>query len=137
MLGIGYVHLKQLNIDTSPSSIWSRGFQVSGALLVTDDVWLPENPPSEILLKILMANGFQLVLSFFYLFYNNILTRQLVADKWSRFLQPTGEKALRVSWPVGMQRSSYMLSLPLSYSIPLMIAMMAPHSLISQSIFLV
>lgn len=48
-----------------------------------------------------------------------------------------GKRPLRVSSPVGMQRSSYTLSLPMKYSIPLMLAMISLHWLISESLFLV
>ncbi|OJJ94921.1 hypothetical protein ASPACDRAFT_1860602 [Aspergillus aculeatus ATCC 16872] len=75
--------------------------------------------------------------SFLYLFYNNILTHQLVADQWVRFLRPDGKKALRVSTSRGMQRSSYLLSLPLTYSLTLTIAMILLHWLVSQSLFVV
>ena len=77
------------------------------------------------------------MVSFLSLFYNNIITRQLVGAEWIRFLKPEGKKPLRVSSPVGMQRSSYMLSLPMSYSIPLMLAFMLLHWLISQSVFII
>lgn len=89
------------------------------------------------LTNIIIANSPQLLVSFLYLFYNNILTRQLVADEWVRFLYPGDKKVLRVSSPKGMQRSSYFLSLPLKYSIPLMIVSITIHWLVSQSIFLV
>ena len=105
--------------------------------MIARDVW-PSSISAglDLLLKLLAANGFQLILSFAYIFYNNILTRQLVADELIRFLQPEGKKPLRVSSPVGMQRSSYMLSLPMTYSVPLMISFIVLHYLISQSIFL-
>lgn len=55
-----------------------------------------------------------------------------------RYLRgPAGKKPLRVSQPKRMQRSSYTLSLPFAYSIPLMVAMMAVHWLVSQGVFLV
>lgn len=53
------------------------------------------------------------------------------------FLREDGKKALRVSSPEGMQRSTYFLSLPLKYSIVLMVASIMLHWLISQSVFLV
>ncbi|KAJ7909785.1 hypothetical protein B0H13DRAFT_1616212 [Mycena leptocephala] len=83
-----------------------------------------------------MANGPQVLVSFIYLSYNNILTRQLVADEWVRFVRPCGKKPLRVSAPAGMQRSSYFLSLPMRYGVLLMANSMLLHSLISQGLFL-
>jgi hypothetical protein len=88
---------------------------------------------------ILFANSFQVLVSFLYLFYNNILTRQVAADEFLRFLDgDTDRKALRVSSPKNSeQRSSYFLSLPWKYAIPQMIAFMLLHWLVSQSIFIV
>ena len=86
---------------------------------------------------VFLANIVHIVVSFLYLFYNNILTHQLVADQWARFLRPDGKKALRVSTPLGMQRSSYILSLPLAYSAVLTVAMVLLHWLVSQSLFVV
>jgi hypothetical protein len=90
-----------------------------------------------LLANILIANSPQVMVSFLYILYNSILTRQLVADEWVRFLREDGKKALRVSFPVGMQRSSHFLSLPFRYSVPLMIVSIILHWFISQSIFLV
>lgn len=148
-----------MSIDASPSTIWDEGFRVNGAHLMTENLWIFSNHGLDYLEKVLVANGFQIILSFLYLFYNNILTRQLVADEWIRFLKykypksigpvlkdpdidteccrKEGKKPLRVSSPVGMQRSSYTLSLPMKYSIPLMLGMISLHWLISESLFLV
>lgn len=46
-------------------------------------------------------------------------------------------KPLRVSWAKGLQRSTYYLSLPYRYSIPLMISNTILHWLVSQSFFFV
>jgi hypothetical protein len=46
-------------------------------------------------------------------------------------------KTLRVSAPVGIQRSSYFVSMPLRYGIPLMATMSLLHWLVSQSLFVV
>jgi len=76
------------------------------------------------------------MISFLYLFYNNILTCQVVADEMIRFMRV--KKALRVSTPQNLiQRSSYFLSLPFKYSIPQMVAFVLLHWLISQSVFTV
>lgn len=76
-----------MSVDISPSAIWDEGFRVNGAYLVTESLWIFSNDGLDYLEKVLVANGFQIVLSFLYLFYNNILTRQLVADEWIRFLK--------------------------------------------------
>ena len=130
--------IKKNRLDASPSAIWQQGLQVQETHLVNSRWLFAGNSKGLVLLsEILYANGYQLMVSFLYIFYNNIITRQLVAAEWIRFLKPKGKKPLRVSSPVGMQRSSYMLSLPMSYSIPLMLAFMLLHWLISQSVFII
>jgi hypothetical protein len=91
-----------------------------------------------------------------YLLYNGIFSCIVAADEWSRFAH--SRKPLRVTSPVGQQRSTYFLSLPYKYSIvslqllflyivqhkcrvanlvqPLMIASGIIHWLTSQSLFL-
>jgi hypothetical protein len=55
-----------------------------------------------------------------------------------RLERPTPvRKTLRVSAPVGIQRSSYFVSMPLRYGIPLISTMSLLHWLISQSLFVV
>lgn len=126
-------HLKTEGFDISPAGILRLGFTLNGAFLVAGTTSGSFGSGS----NVIIANFFQIFVSFIYLFYNNILTCQLVADEWTRFLRPDGKKTLRVSSPRGMQRSSYTLSLPFKYSIPLAILMMAIHTLVSQSIFVV
>ncbi|KAI0110771.1 hypothetical protein GGR51DRAFT_569412 [Nemania sp. FL0031] len=128
------VHLRWLGIEHS--SIWGHGLVVNPILLVSPGHGDPKGAINY-LGNVLLANIFQIVISFLYVFYNNILTRQVVADELLRFMPPEGKKPLRVSSPVGMQRSSYFLSLPFRFSIPLNIATILIHWLISQSFFLV
>ena len=59
----------------------------------------------------------------------------LVADEWNGFVKKP--KTLRLSSPRGIQRSSYFLSLPYRYSLPLMFASVTMHWLISQSVFVI
>lgn len=125
--------LRNWGLDVTMRGIWQRGMQTPDpSTMAFDSGSVKHSLPT----CVLLSNMFQIWISFLYLFYNNILTRQLVADEWTRFLQPSGKKPLRVSQPVGMQRSSYMLSLPFTYSVPLMISMMVLHWLVSQSVFL-
>ena len=49
----------------------------------------------------------------------------------------TAQKPLRVSWPRGAQRSTYYLSLPYRYSVPLLVVSAVLHWLVSQSFFFV
>ncbi|KAG9253452.1 uncharacterized protein F5Z01DRAFT_623591 [Emericellopsis atlantica] len=132
---------KAAGLDTSLAGVWKDGFGVSPTMIASD---LPgslsgidRSGTTALLANILIANSPQVMVSFLYIFYNGILTRQLVADEWVRFLRKDGKKALRVSSPMGMQRSSHFLSLPFRYSVPLMTVSILLHWLISQSIFLV
>lgn len=135
MLGDSIRNLRNTGADVSVPSIWADGFKVDfnklGFYTETNDFGL--------IPCVVLANMFQIMVSFLYLFYNNILTRQLVADEWTRFVSKgkDGKKVLRVSSPRGMQRSSYMLSLPFKYSIPLMISITLLQTLVSVSVFLV
>lgn len=81
------VSLEKVSINTSPAAIWDEGFRVNGAYTLTGSLWIFSNRWVDYLEKVLVANGFQIILSFLYLFYNNILTRQLIADEWIRFLK--------------------------------------------------
>lgn len=88
-------------------------------------------------LSVEAANLFQLVFSFFYFMYNGLLTSTSVASELSRY--GSARKALRVSAPIGMQRSSHFLSLPyrLGVTLPISICSGLMYWFISQSIFFV
>lgn len=77
----------------------------------------------------------QFLVSLLYIAYNALLTCMLVGDEWSRYA--TQRKTLRVTHPRGIQRSSYFISMPFKYGIPLMICNTILHVLISQSIFII
>lgn len=59
----------------------------------------------------------------------------LVADEWAGFSKD--RKTLRVSAPAGIQRSSYILSVPLRYGLPATVLFAILHWLVSQSTFIV
>ena len=59
----------------------------------------------------------------------------LVSDEWSGYAAE--RKTLRVTHPRGIQRSSYFISLPYKYGIPLMAANATLHWLVSQSMFII
>jgi hypothetical protein len=77
----------------------------------------------------------QVVVSFLYLAYNALATCMLVSDEWSRFT--SHRKSLRVTHPRGIQRSTYFISMPYKYGVPIMFANTVLHILISQSMFIV
>lgn len=118
---------------TSLSRLWIDGDRIGGFIRynVSGNI---VSRTQNLLLQVVCANLFQLLISFLYLFYNSLLTKQLVADEFIRYL--VKKKPLRVSSPVGMmQRSTYALSLPYRYAIPLMTACVVLHWFISRSIF--
>lgn len=59
----------------------------------------------------------------------------LVADEWNDFIEE--RKTLSLSSSRGIQRSSYFLSLPYRFALPLMIVSGTIHWLISQSVFVI
>jgi len=89
---------------------------------------------ANVLAYILLANLPQTNLSLLYLMYNSLYTCMLQADEWSHYAH--SRKALRVTSPVGKQRSTYYLTLPYTYAIPLLFFSGLMHWLVSQSIFL-
>ena len=67
--------------------------------------------------------------------YNGLLTTMVVADEWNGFINE--RQTLRLSNPHGIQRSSYFLSLPYRFAVPLIIVSGTLQWLISQSVFVV
>ena len=83
---------------------------------------------------ILMANTPQILISLWYLVYNQLLTRLVMAREWARFSSGKPQP-LRVTYPRGHQVSTYFLSLPLRYSIPLLITSVITHWLVSRTVY--
>lgn len=84
---------------------------------------------------VLWANCWQIIISGLYVAENSLLTSMLVGREWANYA--IKRKPLRVSHPKGVQRSTYYLSMPFRYAIPVMIANTVLHWLVSQSVFLV
>lgn len=82
---------------------------------------------------LLLANTPQLLLSGIYFAYNSVLTAMALSAEYAS--HSDHRKPLRVSWPRGLQKSTYYLTLPYQYSIPLLSLSVALHWLLSQSIF--
>ncbi|KAF2438394.1 hypothetical protein P171DRAFT_330014, partial [Karstenula rhodostoma CBS 690.94] len=83
----------------------------------------------------LLVNTPQLIVSFIYISYNSVWTSMLMGLEWSQYALT--RRPLRVSYPVGKQRSTYRLQIPYRYGVPLMVLIGTLHLLISQSIYLV
>ncbi|KAJ5199525.1 hypothetical protein N7472_004729 [Penicillium cf. griseofulvum] len=85
--------------------------------------------------SVVLANVPQLVVTMCYYCYNAVLTSMLAAAEYSSY--GIERKALRVTWPISssQQRSTYWLSIPYRYSVPVLLLYMTLHWTISQSIF--
>ena len=88
-----------------------------------------------ILTTVVIANSPQIVLSYLYVMFNALYTCMLAGDEWIRFA--SHRQTLRVTSPVGAQRSTYYLQLPYTYSIPLVVLSSLLSWLASQSLFMV
>lgn len=97
-------------------------------------IGLPTRDPAGIISNILVANSPQLLMSLLYMVYNALLTTYLVQRELSRMHRR--RRTLRVSEPKGEQRSSYPLSLPLSFGVPLQASSAVMNWMFSQSLFL-
>lgn len=87
-----------------------------------------------ILLNAWLANTPQVILSAAYFLVNRICTSLCLAREWNRL--SVVRKPLRVTNPTGNQRSTYFLSLPYRWAIPLTVISGLLHWLLSQSLFL-
>ncbi|EGP86741.1 uncharacterized protein MYCGRDRAFT_44207, partial [Zymoseptoria tritici IPO323] len=84
----------------------------------------------------LLVNTPQVLISFVYLFYNNVVTGMLLAREYGNYAST--RKPFRNTRPVGQQRTTtYWLQMPYRYLLPLMAGMALLHWLVSRSIFLV
>ena len=117
-------------LSKSMSHLWSLGF---GA--ITFESLVNGGPFGDgLLLNVLVANSPQALLSFLFLTYNGLYTCMLMASEWSDYAHE--RKPLRVTNPVGDQRSTYRLQIPYKYGIPLIVLSGTLHWLVSQSLFL-
>lgn len=125
--GVGNPNLR----DKSISHLWKLGF---GAVSTESLIYiLFPGGQSGIVASVLLANTPQVLLSFLFLTFNGLLSSMLLMEEWSGFAHE--RKPLRVSSPVGKQRSSYWLQLPYKYGIPLLFISCVLHWCVSQSIF--
>ncbi|PWY87377.1 hypothetical protein BO70DRAFT_287518 [Aspergillus heteromorphus CBS 117.55] len=114
---------------TTMTGLWDLGFGTATPYTI-----IPFRH-STVIAMALLANCPQLVVSTAYFLYNNLLTHMLLVAEYDDYASQ--RKPLRVSWPEGVQRSSYYLSLPYRYSLPLAVASMVLHWLVSASLFYV
>ncbi|KAH9862810.1 hypothetical protein J1614_010903, partial [Plenodomus biglobosus] len=126
------------------SDLWSYGIGEVQAFALVGGLMLPDNDTTQSFVgQILFVNIFQVLISMIYLVYNNCLTSQNIVNQWTNFMSvdvSTGipyRKPLRVSSHVGLQRTSYMLSLTYAYAFLLISAFALLHFLVARSSFLV
>ncbi|KAJ5765392.1 hypothetical protein N7520_004951 [Penicillium odoratum] len=83
----------------------------------------------------LLANIPQVLISYVYLGLNNIITTMLVMHEWCGYSAGSRKaaKGLRVTWPMpkSEQRSTYFLSLPYRWSVPITLIITLIHWLVS------
>jgi hypothetical protein len=129
-----FAPLHRRGIDTSLSSLWNLGFGKLTPYTYMVIEGFPQTDPYGLIANVMLANLPQFSMSIIYLFYNSMLSSFLVQHEFSRMW--TTRKPLRVSEPRGIQRSTYFISLPLRYGIPLYTTSGFMHWLNSQSLFL-
>lgn len=83
---------------------------------------------------ILFANVWQTGVSMIYIQVNALLTCMLVNKEWQQY--GSKRKTLRVTHPVGAQRSTYFLSLPLRYALPMQALWILLHWALSQACYM-
>ncbi|KAK7991410.1 hypothetical protein PG988_000204 [Apiospora saccharicola] len=142
LLVISFTSLRHRNISISIPGFWDLGF---GSLTPFTYliIRLPRADPYGLIANVLLANLPQLLanlpqllLSLTYICYNSTLSAFLVQREFALMHREERRRTLRVSEPVGLQRSTYTISLPFRYGIPLYAASGVMHWLVSQSLFL-
>ena len=128
---LSFTFLNNPNPQQDLQILWENGFgnYSPGSIIV------PTQGLS-VIANVLIANSPQLMASMAYLSYNGLLTCLLLSREFTTF----GHKrhGLRVSDPEGKhQRSTYWLSLPYRFSLPLLGLSAAFHWILSQTLFLV
>ncbi|KAL4864026.1 hypothetical protein BDV12DRAFT_201528 [Aspergillus spectabilis] len=135
LLHQSFRNLEIAGVQTNLSSLWDIGFGHPSAINTADIFGLyPTRSPLHFWGAVFYANCWQLMISIVYVSYNSLLTQICVGLEWSHLGKT--RKFLRTSCPNGMQRSSYFLSLPFRYGIPLSVTLALLHWFASQSIFL-
>ncbi|KAI0407008.1 hypothetical protein F4802DRAFT_612639 [Xylaria palmicola] len=134
-MGLLVTSLKNRHFDLTLSFFRSLGFG-SVSPLTYLNIQLPRGDPIGLIYNVLIINSPQLLFSIMYSVAGAILTTFLVQREFSLMYTRAHRKPLRVSEPVGIQRSSFFISLPLRYGVPLNLSSAVFHWLISQSYFL-
>ncbi|KAL3441795.1 hypothetical protein BJX65DRAFT_299460 [Aspergillus insuetus] len=86
---------------------------------------------------VLLCNTPQLLLSILYYLCNATMSAMLATAEYNSYATTPTHKPLRTSWPRGQQHSTYYLSIPWRYGLPLLIISTTLHWLLSLTFFLV
>ena len=102
----------------SPNTFWSNDFSATD--FQSHDVWAVlqfkiGSTAESLTADILLSNLPQILISFLYILYNDVLTRMLISEDYSQFGKR--QETLRVSNPRAAQRSAFLLNLPIRYGI--------------------
>ncbi|KAK3639084.1 hypothetical protein LTR56_012633 [Elasticomyces elasticus] len=129
-----YRILKGYQIPTDITNLFATGLGVAQPYaLVISNQFIGQQ--AQFWISIVVANLAQIGVSAMYFLVSGLIAVMAIADEWSHFI--VERKTLRLSSPHGIQRSSYMLSLPFKLSLPLIGGMSILHWLISQSVFVI
>ena len=133
LFGMCIPSLRTRKMPYRVSDFWHMGFGMLTpyTYIVTR---LPRSNLSGLISNVVLANMPQLILSILYIVYSAMLATFLVQREFDQM--NARRKPLRVSEPIGIQRSSYFISMPLRYGIPLYAMSGLMHWLVSQSMFL-
>ncbi|KAI3579703.1 hypothetical protein IWW34DRAFT_693993 [Fusarium oxysporum f. sp. albedinis] len=124
--------MQHIGGSTSLVELWNRGF---GRVSLDTLIDFREIKAEGLISMVLISNLPQLILSLLYAALNCMWTAMLVGVEWNSY--GSRHKSLRTTYPVGHQRKTYWLSLPLRYGAPLIAGSATMHWFISQSIFFV
>jgi hypothetical protein len=121
--------------------LWSSGMEVFGkgfsAINFRDTASTGLDLPTNLqpLYSLVLANIPQFFVTISYTSYNSVLTSMLAAAEYSSY--GTRYKPLRVTWRAKKsdQRSTYWLSVPYQYRIPILVVYVALHWLMSQGFY--
>lgn len=128
VVGYSFIIISTSELSQNISGLWKLGFgSINGSNLLKVN--------TSLIGGVLLANLPQLFVTYFYLSFNSFYTTMLVAREWSSYTKH--RKGLRVTRPVGMQRSTYWLSVPFRFGVPMILVSGALHWLTSQSLFAV
>lgn len=137
MFGSILLRLEIVFLETNGGdSIWTRGLCSVDPNAVYPHTTFPTYSVDEGFMgQVLLVNTPHVLFSYMYFVYNGLLTAMHAAEEWTGFA--VDRKPLRVSNPTADQRSTYWLSLPWSYSLPLVTTSALAHWLVSRSLYLV